>query len=136
MTTVTNVNRKNETRGRVLFILLTLVPIIAAFIIDFSTLKIELAIFVVSSIVTVAVNQVMSKTFRKNNPQITDNNTQELMQDKNFNPAMVSRVITFAVSILGSMLLAAMMNGSSILHPILFFLVGYVYFTMLQFKRL
>lgn len=136
MTTVTNVNRKNETRGRVLFILLTLVPIVAAFIIDFSTLKIELAMFVASSIVTVVVNQVMSKTFRKNNPQITDNNAHELMQDKNFNPAMVSRVVTFAVSILGSMLLAAIMNGSSILHPILFFLVGYVYFTMIQFKRL
>lgn len=130
------ISRKDELRGRILFIFLTLIPIIAAFVINFSLLKLELLIFVVISTIVVLLNLFMSKTFRKNNPIITDETAQELIQDKNFNPAMLSRVITFLVSVIASIILALLMNDSEILHPIMFFFIGYVYFTMIQFKRL
>lgn len=136
MMTSIHTSRKNETRGRILFIILVLIPVIFAFVNDFSNLKIQLTVFIVVSILAIVINQIMSKTFRKNNPIINDDTAQELILDKTFSPAIVSRVITFTVSVLGATLLAFLLRNTEFLHPIMFFLLGYVYFTMIQFKRL
>ena len=128
--------RKDELRGRVLFSLFMLFPIVVAFIVNYPVMKSSIIIFASLSILTILINLMMSKRFRKNYPAINDETAQRLIQDKDFQPAMTSRIITFLVSLVSSVVFAVSMRGSEIFHPIMFFLIGYIFFTMIQFKRL
>lgn len=128
--------RKDELRGRVLFSLFMLFPVITAFVINYPQMKSSIIIFASLSILTILINLMMSKRFRKNYPAINDETAQRLIQDKDFQPAMTSRIITFLVSLVSSVVFAVSMRGSEIFHPIMFFLIGYIFFTMIQFKRL
>lgn len=128
--------RKDELRGRILFSVLMLFPVITAFVINYPQMKSSIIIFASLSVLAIFINLMMSKHFRKNNSVINDETAQRLIQDKDFQPAMTSRVITFLVSFVFSVVFAVSMRGSEILHPIMFFLIGYIFFTMIQFKRL
>lgn len=128
--------RKDELRGRVLFSLFMLFPVITAFVINYPQMKSSIIIFASLSILTILINLMMSKRFRKNHPAINDETAQRLIQDKDFQPAMTSRIVTFLVSLVSSVVFAVSMRGSEIFHPIMFFLIGYIFFTMIQFKRL
>ena len=83
--------RKDELRGRVLFSLFMLFPIVVAFIVNYPVMKSSIVIFLVLSIIAILINLMMSKYFRKNHSVINDGTAKQLIQDKNFQSAMTSK---------------------------------------------
>lgn len=130
-------NPKAEKQGRILFLILSAMPL--AYLLYNLFLQerwIFLTIFVVSVIVAVLVNFLMIKVLRRKYPEIATKPMDVLFSDKHYSPAIISRLTTFVISCTGAASLAHYSNISGVLWPLMWFIVGYIFFTMLQFRKL
>lgn len=129
--------KKNEIVGRIIILFLALIPISLMLYREIRLGFIDpLIVFVIATFVVVLLNQFMSKILKLTNKEIATKPTDLLFSDKSYAPAILSRFITLLLSVAGAVVLAYLSVKTGFLNAVLFFIIGYIYFTMVQFKKL
>lgn len=130
-------SRKAEKQGRILFLILSALPLsYLLYNLFLQERWIFLSIFAVSVITAVLTNHFMVKFLRRKHPEIATKPMDVLFSDKHYSPAIISRLTTFVISCAGAFSLAHYSNVAGIYSPFVWFIVGYIFFIMLQFRKL
>lgn len=127
--------QRDEFIGRIMFAGASLILIVWMLIV-----KGDLAsyfIFAGLSLFIGLLNALMSYVLRKKYKDIAEKPFEVLVNDRDYGPAMFARAVTLFLSVGGAVVLTWLASGSGFFLPSFVFLViGYIYFTMIQFKRL
>jgi len=128
---------KDQIIARCILIGLSLVPLSMMFYKEIHAgFYNTLIIFLVSTLIVVCLNQLMSKILKAKYKDIAEKPTDILFSDKSYGPAILARVIVFSLSLAGAIITSYLSSIIAFWNPLLFLLVGYIFFTMIQFKKL
>lgn len=132
-----SVSNKDQTIARCIMIALSLIPLSMMFYKEMSLgFYNTVIIFFIATVLVVFFNQLMSKIFRHKYKDIAEKPMDILFSDKSYGPAILARIIVFAFAFGGALLTAYLSHRTDFWNPVIFFVVGYVFFTMIQFKKM
>lgn len=129
--------KKEETQGRIIAIVLMMIPIALLLL---NSLKFEYYIpfyfFFGSTFVAIFLNQLMSFVMRKKYKEIHKDSSMRLFNDNKYGPAMFSRAFTFFITLTGAFVISWLSSITGFWNGFIFFFIGYIYFTAIQFRKL